>query len=136
MAKTVTSRDKLSASFVESYFKDFSEHKDSIIAQLREKNIERYAELGAKLIASADDQDDETDFKSAKTLTEVAQKLLKTVGCSKPTKRQLKAAMVANDQFVNKLQKIAGVTVKQEADVAIRSEHEEKLMLQHVFGET
>ena len=102
-------RDRLSQDLLQNFAADFAANGIEVIKALREKSPERYAELAGKLIMSAEEPSDELNFAGAKSMDEVGEKLLKSVGCEKPTARMIKAAVKANDQFTKRLERIAGV---------------------------
>ena|SRR5262249_54381662 len=102
-------RDRLSADFLQSFAEDFALNGVEVIKALREKSPERYAELAGKLIMQAQEPDGELDFNSCQNMQDIGEKLLRTVGLEQPTKRQVAAVIKAHDQFVAKLERIAGV---------------------------
>ena len=102
-------RDRLSQDLLQNFAADFAANGIEVIKALREKSPERYAELAGKLIMSAEEPSDELNFAGAKSMDEVGEKLLKSVGCEKPTARMIKAAVKANDQFTKRLVRIAGI---------------------------
>src|SRR5262245_1819757 len=110
-------RDKLSANFMKAFEEDFSANGVGVIEQLREKHPDKYAELAAKLIASASPP--VSVFAEAKSMDDIAHGLLKQVGIDNPSERQLEAALKLHDKFIQELEMIAAV------DIAIGMAEEE-----------
>jgi hypothetical protein len=102
-------RDRLSADLLQNFAADFAINGVGVIQALREKSPERYAELAGKLIMSAEEPTADLDFAGAKSMDEIGEKLLKSIGCEAPTARQIKAAVKLNDKFVKGLEKIGGI---------------------------
>jgi hypothetical protein len=102
----------LSQDLLQNFAADFATNGVEVIQKLREESPARYAELAGKLIMNAEEPSNES-FAGAKSMDEIGAKLLKTVGLEEPTKRQIAAAIKANDQFIARLERIAGI-VKQD----------------------
>src|SRR5262249_43470786 len=102
-------RDRLSQDFLRDLAVDWAANGAAAVKAMRVKSPERYVEATGKAIASAEEPSDELDFKSCNSIDEIGEKLLKNVGCECPTRRMIKAAVTANNQFLAKLQRIAGV---------------------------
>jgi hypothetical protein len=99
-------RAKLSAVFLEALEADFQENGVEVIKALREKHIDRYAELVARTIASTEPK--ESTWDECKTPADMARKLLKSVGCDEDwmTDGVVELAVQANDEFITRLQEI------------------------------
>ena len=106
-------RDRLSADLLQNFAEDFAANGVAVIQALREKSPEKYAALAATLIAQAEEPSDELDFAGANSMDELGEKMLRSVGCEKPTPRMIKAAIKANNQFIARIERIAGI-VKQD----------------------
>lgn len=100
-------RDRLSANFLAAFQADFEANGVAVIEQLRLKSPEKYAELGAKLIAAAEPPTEGVDFSKAKSMQDIGRGLLKQVGLDDPTDAQIEAAIVANDNLIDTLTTIA-----------------------------
>jgi hypothetical protein len=74
---------------------------------MRQKSPERYIVTACNAIASAEEPDDDLDFKKVKTKEELAARLLKSVGVDEPTDEQIAAAVEANQNFTERLEEIA-----------------------------
>src|SRR5215472_5094156 len=75
----------------------------------QDRNPNGSAELGiAKVFHRLDTPDDDnpTDFSTARNMTDVGRKLLQTVGFKEPDDVSIQAAIEANDAFIDRLQAI------------------------------
>ena len=104
-----TPRLRLSAAFLESLEKDFAEHKDEVIQALRRESPKAYAELLGRLIATSDPPN-ENSLANANSMRDVGLRLLISMGVPKEevTDEQIDLAVIANQNFVNRLEEIAG----------------------------
>jgi hypothetical protein len=104
-----TPRLRLSASFLESLEKDFAKHRDEVIEALRKESPKAYAELLGRLVQTADQPESES-FKNANSMRDIGLRLLISVGADREaiTDEQVDLAIIANDNFINRLQEIAG----------------------------
>ena len=85
-------RDKLSERFVLALESDFETHQDEVIKSLREKHIDRYADLIVRLIATREPESKPEGFAADKTMHEVGKRLLQSIGCEEPTNEQNSAS--------------------------------------------
>jgi hypothetical protein len=110
-----TPRLRLSASFLESLAKDFEKHRDEVIEALRRESPKAYAELLGRLVMTADPPAEGT-FASANTMREIGERLLISVGMAKDeiTDAAIDLACIANTNFVNRLEEIAGTNSKRD----------------------
>jgi hypothetical protein len=104
-----TPRLRLSASFLESLAKDFEKHRDEVIEALRRESPKAYAELLGRLVQTADPPESDS-FKNAKSMRDIGLRLLISVGAPKEeiTDEQIDLAVIANNNFVDRLEEIAG----------------------------
>jgi len=114
-------RDRLSQDFLRDLAAGWAANGQAAGKAMREKSPERYVETAGKAIATAEEPSDELDLSNAKDMQEIGRKLLKAVGCENPSARQIKAAVKANDAFVDKLEKIAGIVKREPATYNGRS---------------
>jgi hypothetical protein len=110
-------REKLSAAFLEALTADFAVNGAAVIEKMRTTHPERYAELAAKLIMSAEPQQDPTGLAGANTMEEVGRKLLQSIGLIEPTDEQIEAAIEANDKFVARLEAIRDTALQFEEEL-------------------
>ena len=101
-------RDKLGANFMKAFEADFADNGAGVIAELRTKSPEKYAEIAARLIAQAEPPSGV--FDKAKSMEDIGRGLLQQVGVAEDnmTDEMIEAAIAANDKFVRELEKIAG----------------------------
>jgi hypothetical protein len=99
-------RDKLSQKFVLALESDFEAHQSEVIERLREKHIDRYADLIVRLIAAREPESKPEGFASDKTMQEVGARLLQSVGIVEPTDSQIEQAILENDKFIQALELI------------------------------
>jgi hypothetical protein len=101
-------RDKLGDAFFKAFEADFEVHGVEVIQRLREKSPEKYAELGAKLIAAAE-QPSASDFSRCDSVQDIGRVLLKQVGVDEDaiTDAMVEQAVEANDAFIEQLERIA-----------------------------
>jgi hypothetical protein len=110
-----TPRLRLSASFLESLAKDFEKHRDEVIEALRRESPKAYAELLGRLIQTTDAPDIK-GFKDCNSMRDIGLRLLVSVGLQEGeiTDEQIDLAVIANDNFLNRLQEIAGTNPKRD----------------------
>jgi hypothetical protein len=110
-----TPRLRLSASFLESLAKDFEKHRDEVIEALRKESPRAYAELVGRLIQTTDAPDSK-GFKDCNSQRDIALRLLVSMGMqeSEITEQMIDEAAIANSNFVNRLEEIAGTKGKRE----------------------
>src|SRR5262249_35044033 len=94
--------------FLRDFEADFAENGAAVIAELRTKSPEKYAEIASRLIA-ATEPPNPNDLSQAKSLFEVARMLLQGVGLHDPSDQQIEAAMAANNRLMCELEQIAAV---------------------------
>jgi hypothetical protein len=99
-------REKLSQKFLEALEADFQLHGLTVLEKMRESSPERYAELAAKMIMSAEPPEQKDGFASDNSMEAVGARLLQSVGLIEPTNEQIEAAIAANDEFIAKLEQI------------------------------
>jgi hypothetical protein len=99
-------RERLSQKFLEALEADFQLHGTTILERMRESHPERYAELAAKLIMTAEPKQEPQGLAAASSMHDVGQRLLQSIGCVEPTEEQIQAAIVANDEFIAQLEAI------------------------------
>ena len=105
--------DRLSANFLAALDQDFQEHGIEAIQKLREESPAKYSEVASRLIMSTEPADP-LDMSKVQSREDIARLSLKSVGLEgEPTKRQIAAALKANNQFTARLERIAGI-VKQD----------------------
>jgi hypothetical protein len=102
-------RDKLGDAFMQAFEADFATHGVSVIERLRESHPEKYVEVGAKLIATAEQPLSPGDFSRCETLQDIGRQLLRQVGMDEYTISDELAdkAAAANARFVDELELIA-----------------------------
>src|SRR5262249_54769010 len=101
--------DRLSANFLAALDQDFQEHGIEAIQKLRQDSPAKYSEIASRLILSTEPAHP-LNVKEAKTKDELARMILKSVGLEgEPTKRQIAAAVKANEAFTSRLERIAGI---------------------------
>lgn len=100
-------RERRSANFLAAFEADFQTHGVSVIEKLRENSPEKYAELGAKLIAASEPEPE--GFESCQSMEEVGRKLLQSVGVDEfaITDGMIEAAIALQDRFTDELSRIA-----------------------------
>jgi hypothetical protein len=99
-------REKLSQSFLEALTADFAANALSVIEKMRQTHPERYAELAGKLIMSAEPQQKAEGFAADTSMQAVGRRLLQSVGVIEPTDAEIEQAIMANDQFIARLEQI------------------------------
>src|SRR5262245_31613126 len=110
-------RDKLSAKFMKDFEADFADNGAVVIAELRTKSPEKYAEIAARLIASAEPPSGV--FTEAKSMDDIGIGLLKQVGLTDPSEQQIEAALALHNRFITELEQIVAL------DIAIRVTEDE-----------
>jgi hypothetical protein len=73
---------------------------------MRETHPERYAELAAKMIMTAEPAEQKQGLGQAKSMNEIGMRLLQSVGVIEPTDEQIEQAIAANDRFIQALEQI------------------------------
>jgi hypothetical protein len=98
--------DKLSQNYMRALEADFAENGVEAIKALREKSPEKYCEISARLIATAEAKPD--GFGNCSTMEQIGRKLLQSVGGDdvELTDEQIAQAVAANDAFIAKLEAI------------------------------
>jgi hypothetical protein len=99
-------RAKLSSDFLEAFQQDFAKHGAEVIAKMRLESPSKYAELAGRLIAASDPPEGGS-LKDCNSMTEIARRLLKSIGVDEPDEAAIQAAVEANDVFVKRLEAIA-----------------------------
>jgi hypothetical protein len=97
-------REKLSQKFLEALEADFQLHGLTVLEKMRESSPERYAELAAKMIMSAEPQSEQKGFAGANSMQDVGRRLLQSVGIVEPDNAAIEAAIAANDRFIEQLE--------------------------------
>jgi hypothetical protein len=89
--------------------RDFAEHKDEVIQALRRESPKAYAELLGRLIQTSDPPA-ENSFANARSMHDIGERLLRSVGMPEEeiTDAAIDLAVIANNNFVDRLQEIAG----------------------------
>jgi hypothetical protein len=107
-------RDKLSEEVLRAFEADFSVNGVAVIEQLREKSPEKYAELGAKLIAAAQVQPTQDKYESCQSTDDVARKLLIEYGANEFAidEEMIRDAIEANDKLAERLGEIVARAVQ------------------------
>jgi hypothetical protein len=103
-------RDKLSAKFMKDFEADFAANGAAVIAELRTKSPEKYAEIASRLIAQTEPPNP-NDLSNAKTMHDVGRMLLQGVGLHDPSDQQIEAAMAANNRLMSELEMIVALDV-------------------------
>lgn len=80
---------------------DFEANGVAAIEALRQKSPEKYSEIAARLIAPAEPK--ANGFEAARSLEDIARKLLESVGCLDISDDMVAQAVVANDAFMKQL---------------------------------
>jgi hypothetical protein len=93
-------RKKLSQKFLQALQEDFELYGKTVLEKMRETHPERYAELAAKMIMTAEPQQNPT---GANSMQEIGMRLLQSIGVIEPTDSQIEAAIEANDRFIEQL---------------------------------
>jgi hypothetical protein len=104
-------RSRLSADYLKAFQSDFEENGPAVIAELRQKSPEKYAEIASRLIAQAEPPSD--DFDKAQSMRDLGIGLLKQVGMAEEniTEQMIEAAIEAQDELVRKLELIAALDI-------------------------
>jgi hypothetical protein len=110
-----TPRLRLSASFLASLEKDFEKHRDEVIEALRRESPRAYAELLGGLVMTADPPAEKT-FANCNSQRDIGLRLLVSMGMHEGeiTDEQVDLAVVANQNFIARLEEIAGSNGKRE----------------------
>jgi hypothetical protein len=105
-----TPRLRLSATFVEALESDFANHGVEIIEALRKDSPRAYAELVGRLIQTTDAPDTKGGFKDCNSQRDIGLRLLLSMGMQEGeiTDEQVDLAVVANQNFIARLEEIAG----------------------------
>jgi hypothetical protein len=99
-------REKLSKKFLEALEADFQAYGSSVLERMRESHPERYAELAAKMIMTAEPAQQAEGLAAAKNMHEFACIQLRQIGLPEPTDEQIEEAVKANDWFLEQLEAI------------------------------
>src|SRR5262245_60932565 len=102
-------RDKLSAKFMKDFEADFAANGADVIAELRTKSPEKYAEIAARLIAQAEPPSGV--FDKAQNMDDIGRGLLAQVGLHDPSETQIQMAIAANDRLVAELEQIVALQI-------------------------
>jgi hypothetical protein len=100
-----STRDRLSADFIEALAADWKQFGASVIVAMREESPVKYSELVARLIPLETAPSD--PFANAQSAEDIGRRLLEQVGLSTPRPDQIERAVTENDDFVVRLQAIA-----------------------------
>lgn len=113
--KQGTPRLRLSAAFLESLARDFEAHRDEVIAALRTESPKAYAELLGRLVMTSDPPEG-GGFRDCNSMRDIGLRLLVSVGVDREavTDDMIDLAIIANDNFVNRLEEIAGTNSKRD----------------------
>jgi hypothetical protein len=102
-------RDKLGENFLREFQSDFEVNGAEVIAQLRLKSPEKYAEIAARLIAATEP----SAKKGAEpnSVRDIGQEMLMQVGCNEYdiTDDMIEQALAANDRLFKELETIAAM---------------------------
>ena len=98
-------RDKLNASFVAALEADFAENGVDVIKRLREKSVERYADIVAKLIVATEPGPDGMKYNGSTTWEDIGRGLLGQIGCDEVemTDELVQGALKLHDNFIEQL---------------------------------
>jgi hypothetical protein len=99
-------RERLSQKFLEALQEDFELYGKTVLEKMRESHPERYAELAAKMIMTAEPAEQKEGYAQAKSMKEIGMRLLQSIGVIEPTDEQVEEAIAANDVFVEQLEAI------------------------------
>jgi hypothetical protein len=104
-----SARAELSADFLRSFQADFKIHGKEAIERMRQEAPAKYAEIASRLIAASDPPSDE-GFKNANSMRDIGLRLLVSVGVDREavTDDMIDLAVIANDNFISRLEEIAG----------------------------
>ena len=104
-----TPRLRLSAAFLESLERDFAQNKDEVIQALRKESPRDYAALLGRLVMTSDPPG-EKGFADANSMRDIGLRLIVSMGVPKEevTDQQIDLAVIANQNFLNRLEEIAG----------------------------
>jgi hypothetical protein len=107
-------RDKLSEEVLRAFEADFSVNGVAVIEQLRLKSPEKYAELGAKLIAAAQPPKPDGGYADCQSTAEVARQQLVDCGANEFAidEDMIRETIEANDRLVEELGRIASRAVQ------------------------
>jgi hypothetical protein len=99
-------RERLSQKFLEALQEDFELYGKTVLEKMRESHPERYAELAAKMIMTAEPQQNPTGIGGANSMHDVGARLLQSIGMVEPDDAAIAAAIEANDAFLAALEAI------------------------------
>jgi hypothetical protein len=99
-------RERLLQKFLEALQEDFELYGKTVLEKMRESHPERYAELAAKMIMTAEPQQKADGFASDTSMEAVGRRLLQSVGMVEPDDAAIAAAIFANDRFLEALESI------------------------------
>jgi hypothetical protein len=99
-------RERLSQKFLEALEADFQAYGTTVLEKMRESHPERYAELAAKMIMTAEPPQPAKGLAAANSMQEVGRILLQQVGLPEPTDEEIEEAIKANDVFLAQLEAI------------------------------
>jgi hypothetical protein len=110
-----SARAELSADFLRSFQADFKAHGKEVIERMRQEAPAKYAEIASRLIA-ASDPPAENSFKDCNSTRDIGLRLLISVGVDREavTDDMIDLAVIANENFVNRLEEIAGTNGKRD----------------------
>jgi hypothetical protein len=103
-----STRDRLSADFLEAFAADFKQFGAAAVVKVREENPAKYVETAARLIPQEPVPSD--PFAGAQSAQEIGRRLLLQLGLSEMalTDSMIDAAAAENERFIERLQQIAG----------------------------
>jgi hypothetical protein len=101
-----STKERLSAAFVNDFLADYEAEGISAIRALRSKSPEKYCEIATRLIAASEPKAE--GFKACENMHEIGFKLLQNAGVSEYdiTEAMIQDAIAANDAFIARLQEI------------------------------
>jgi hypothetical protein len=102
-----STKERLSAAFVNDFLADYEAEGISAIRALRSKSPEKYCEIATRLIAAHEPQAE--GFKACQNMHEIGFRLLQNAGVNEfdITEAMIEDAIAANDAFIARLQEIA-----------------------------
>lgn len=99
-------RAKLTADLLAAIQQDFALYGKGAIERLRAEKPDKYAELAAKFVLAESDPPNPNSLRDAQSMHDIGERLLRSIGVSEPTAKQVTEAIAANDVFVATLEKI------------------------------
>jgi hypothetical protein len=99
-------RERLSQRLLQALEADFEVHGVSVLERMRESSPERYCQLSAKLIMSAEPKQNPQGLAAATNSNEMGRIYLQQVGLLEPTDQQIEQAVAAVDELLARLEAI------------------------------